>query len=80
MDLDTIELPGRATRTILCFTFTPFATWEWENHTGVAQTAQMGLRPGVRIESDVLNDPALVDPGTGLPFNGVLLDATVTTS
>ena len=41
--------------------------------------AQMSLRPTVRIESDVLLDPSLIDPGTGLPFNGVLLESTITT-
>lgn len=79
MDLGTIELPSRATNSILCFTFTPFATWQWTNGTGSQQTAQMWLRPKVRIESDVLNDPALIDPHTGLPFNGVLLESTITT-
>jgi len=78
-DLGTIELPRRATNSILCFTFTPFATWQWYNGTGSQQTAQMWLRPAVRIESDVLDDPALIDPNTGLPFNGVLLESTVTT-
>jgi hypothetical protein len=78
-DLATIELPERATRSILCFTFTPFATWQWTNDTGMQQTARMFLRPSVRIESEVLEDPSLIDPSTGLPFNGVLLDANITT-
>ncbi|MCP4897231.1 MAG: hypothetical protein GY906_09705 [bacterium] len=78
-DLATIELPGRSSRSLLCFTFTPFASWEWANTTGSQQTAQMFLRPLVRIESEVLNDPALIDPNTGLPFNGVLLDSTIST-
>lgn len=79
MDLGTIELPRRATNSILCFTFTPFATWQWYNGTASQQTAQMWLRPRVRIESEVLDDPALIDPNTGLPFNGVLLESTVST-
>lgn len=78
-DLAAIQLPGKATRTILCFTFTPFATWQWENTTGAQQTAVMYLRPAVRIESEVLDDPSLIDPNTGLPFNGVLMDATIST-
>jgi len=79
MDLGTIELPKRATNSILCFTFTPFASWQWYNGTASQQTAEMWLRPRVRIESDVLNDPTLIDPNTGLPFNGVLIDSTVST-
>jgi hypothetical protein len=78
-DLAVIQLPGKATRTIICFTFTPFASWQWENATGAQQTAVMYLRPAVRIESEVLNDPSLIDPNTGLPFNGVLMDGTITT-
>jgi hypothetical protein len=77
VDLAIIELPEKSTKSILCFTFTPFAYWQWINNTGSAQTASMFLRPLVRIESEVLDDPALVDPGTGLPFNGVLLDHTI---
>ncbi len=78
-DLAVIELPGKATKTLLCFTVTPVTTWQWENTTGSTQIARMFLSPSVRIESDVLNDPTLLDPGTGLPFNGVLLDSTLTT-
>ncbi|MCP4901837.1 MAG: hypothetical protein GY906_33145 [bacterium] len=78
-DLGSIELPRKSTKSLLCFTFTPFANWQWSNYTGSTQTAQMFLRPSVRIESEVLNDPALIDPGTGLPFNGVLLDSTIST-
>jgi hypothetical protein len=76
-DLGSIELPGRSTNSILCFTITPFAQWEWYNDTGTQQTADMFLRPYVKIESDVLDDPALINPNTGLPFDGVLLESTV---
>jgi len=78
-DLAVIELPKKATKSLLCFTFTPFATWEWYNDTGIQQTAQMRLRPTFRIESEVLEDPALIDPGTGLPFDGVLIESSVST-
>ena len=78
-DLAVINLPGKATNSILCFTFTPFASWNWFNGTGTQQIAQMFLRPSVRIESVVLEDPSLIDPITGLPFNGVLLDSTIST-
>ena len=78
-DLAVIELPGRSTNSILCFTLTPFQQWQWYNGTGSQQSARMMLRPAVRIESDVLNDPTLINPITGLPFNGVLSDTTVST-
>lgn len=78
-DLGAIELPGKATNSLICFTFTPFATWNWSNNTGSTQTASMLLRPAVRVESAVLADPSLINPVTGLPFNGVLLDQTIST-
>ena len=78
-DLASIVLPGKATNSLICFTFTPFATWQWDNTTGSTQTGQMFLRPAVRVESSVLEDPGLIDPNTGLPFDGVLFDSTIST-
>ncbi len=78
-DLALINLPGKATNSLLCFTFTPFANWNWFNGTGTQQEAQMFLRPRVRIESVVLEDPSLIDPTTGLPFAGVLFDNPIST-
>jgi hypothetical protein len=78
-DLAVIQLPGKATHSIICFTFTPFASWNWYNGTGSPQLATMWLRPTVKIESEVLDDPSLIDPTTGLPFNGVLFDGAITT-
>ena len=76
-DLATIQLPGKATKSLICFTFTPFASWQWWNTTATPQPARMFLRPLVRVESPVLEDPGLINPGTGLPFDGVLFESTV---
>ncbi len=70
--LATIVLPGKSTKTILCFTVTPFATWEWFNPTASQQNAAMTLSPTVRIESEALLDPSLINPVTGAPFNGAI--------
>lgn len=78
-DLASIELPEQATTSILCFTFTPISNWQWSNSTGSPQMGQMFLRPTVKIESEVLLNPALINPQTGLPFDGVLLDSTIST-
>ncbi len=77
-DLAVFELPKKATNSILCFTFTQFATWNFTNSTGATQTARMQLRPRVRIESEVLDDPTIINPNTGLPFGGVLDDIPIT--
>ena len=67
--LGTIELPKKATDSILCFTFTQFSTWVWVNSTGSQQTGSMGLFLTVQIENEALI--GLSDPG-GNPFNGFL--------
>ncbi len=73
-DLGMIELPDRASNSLLCFTFTQFSTWLWGNTTGSTQTGSMGLLLTVQIENDVLNGLTNSD---GFPFNGSLfLDNT----
>ena len=36
------------------------------------QTARFTAQAVITIDNDVLDDPALIDPGTGLPFGGSL--------
>ncbi len=71
-DLAVINLPPKATRTLMCFTLTPSIFIDWVNFTGSQQMARFNANALIRIENPVLADPALVDPATGLPFNGVL--------
>lgn len=72
-DLALIELPAKATKSLLCFTVTPLYDFEFFNDTGVPQNnAQFNVRPIITIENEVLDDPALIDPMTGLPFGGQL--------
>ena len=67
--LGTLELPGKATSSLLCFTFTQFSTWYWSNNTGTTETGNMGLYLTVQVESDALNGLNNID---GFPFNGSL--------
>lgn len=70
-DLASIALPGRASKSLICFTLTPLVNWQFHNTTGAFQPfAHVFVRATVRIESDALNDPALIDPSTGLPYDG----------
>lgn len=71
-NLAVFQLPRRATESLICFNVTMFASWSWLNTTGVSEFATMTVNPTFQIESDVLNDPALIDPVSGLPFNGQL--------
>lgn len=68
-DLGMIALPGKSTKSLLCFTATQFSTWIWNNSTAAQATANMGLYITVQIESEVLM--GLVD-SDGVPFNGSL--------
>ncbi|HET7811931.1 MAG TPA: hypothetical protein VFL16_15275 [Steroidobacteraceae bacterium] len=71
-DLATMTLPGKATKSILCFTLTPFIDVSWQNPTASTQVARFTATADITIDNEVLDDPALIDPGTGLPFGGSL--------
>lgn len=79
--LASLTIPAKATSSLLCFALTPSTNFEFRNQTGVFQpTARFIVRPTVSIENEVLNDPSLLDPATGLPFNGRINVALVTYS
>ncbi|GAB2506685.1 hypothetical protein [Arenimonas alkanexedens] len=71
-DLASITLPGRSTETLLCHWQTPLVSYSLANYTGAPAQYAFRLSPTYRFESDVLNDPALINPMTGLPFGGSL--------
>jgi len=70
--LATMNLPGKATKSLVCFGLTPFISVNWSNSTASMQTARFTATATITIANEVLDDPALIDPGTGLPFGGVL--------
>ncbi len=69
-DLATFVLPKNSTDSLICFTVTMFTSWSWINSTGASEFASMTVNPTFQIENDILN--GLVDPNSGLPFNGQL--------
>lgn len=71
-DIASITLPARSSRTLLCHWQTPIVSYFANNSTGASQSLQLTARPTYRIESEVLDEPGLVDPNTGLPYNGVI--------
>jgi hypothetical protein len=71
-DLAVMNLPAKATKTLMCFTLTPSIFIDWANFTGSQQLARFTAGALISIENPVLADPALIDPLTGLPFNGAL--------
>ena len=70
--LATVSLPTKASKSLLCFTLTPFVFNQWVNNTGAPANARFSANVLISIDNDVLDDPALVDPNTGVPYGGVL--------
>lgn len=71
-DIGRITLPGKSSRNILCHWLSPIVIYSLYNGTGVPANGRISLTPYLKIESEVLNDPTLLDPNTGLPYGGVL--------
>jgi hypothetical protein len=69
-DLAKITLPGRSAKSLICHWQTPIASVFWQNTTATTGNARISIRPYYRIESEVLTDPTLINPQTGLPFAG----------
>ena len=69
--LATLALPAESTKSLICFALTPNHNFEFFNLTGVPQSnARYNARAVITIENEVLNDPTLIDPNTGLPYGG----------
>src|SRR5262245_40660197 len=71
-DLAQINLPAKATKSLVCFTFTPFMTFDFNNTTAGNLFGLFTASASIIIENSVLDDPTLIDPTTGLPFGGQL--------
>ena len=71
-DLGRIELPARASRSLLCFNLVPFTSIDYFNPLPTSGTALFQVSSVITVENPVLNDPALLDPDTGLPYGGRL--------
>jgi hypothetical protein len=69
-----IKLPKRATRSIIYPVLNFFQNYQLENTTGVpVPNALFDYSATLSVESDVLLDPSIIDPATGLPANGKLV-------
>jgi hypothetical protein len=76
--VDSIQLPSRASNSLLCFALSPSTNRRFVNSTTSNQLALLVTRALLTIESSVLQDPALIDPTTDLPFNGKISLTLVT--
>jgi hypothetical protein len=71
-NLATINLPAKASKSLLCFTVTPLVQVQWFNPLAAPANARISANAVITIDNEVLDDPALIDPTTGLPFGGTL--------
>jgi hypothetical protein len=73
-DICRIKLPKKATRTIIYPVLNFFQNYQLQNTTGgPIPDALFDYQASLSIESDVLLDPSIIDPETGLPANGKLV-------
>jgi hypothetical protein len=71
-DIGRINLPAKASNSLLCHSVTSLPFWQFNNSSGVQQNGVFRYTVGFTIDNAVLNDPALTDPTTGLPLAGHL--------
>jgi len=79
-DLGRIDLPAKASHSLLCFSLTPISAVQFENPTAFPRLRQLRTAAVLTVENPVLNDPALIDLATGVPFGGQLTVALSTGS
>jgi len=69
-DIARITIPGKSVSNIVYAIANHNVTCDMFNTSGASALGQMTYIPSVTIESAALNDPSLIDPTTGNPFNG----------
>jgi hypothetical protein len=71
-DLGSITIPARSTKTIIWPVFLLNTNYTLRNTNGSPLPGIFRTFIDVTIESDVLKNPSLIDPNSGLPYNGRL--------
>ena len=71
-DLGHIELPEKASHSLLCHWFSPVLDIDYSNPGATPVVARLYYNPTLTVENSVLATPGLIDPTTGLPFGGRL--------
>lgn len=71
-DMAHISLPGKATKSLMCYWLSPVINVTYSNPTAANAVSTLRYNPTLTVENPVLADPSLIDPTTGLPFNGHL--------
>jgi hypothetical protein len=69
-DVARINLPAKTAKNVIYMINNHTMNWDFSNFGGAPLSARMNYFPQITIESDALNDPAAIDPNTGLPMGG----------
>lgn len=69
-DVQRFVIPGDSAESLFCHWFSPVLSVAYLNPTDFPVKGWLDYTPTLTIENPVLNDPSLVDPNTGLPYNG----------
>jgi hypothetical protein len=69
-DIARITLPGKAATNIVYMINNHTVSFSMINSGATITQGRFSYVPTITIESEALNDPSLIDPTTGLPFNG----------
>lgn len=69
-DIGRITIPGKAVDNVLYSIANHTVNAIFTNGGPATVQGRLGYVPSITIESEALNNPALIDPTTGLPFNG----------
>jgi len=72
-DLGHINLPEKAANSLLCYWLSPVLNVNYGNPTAASVLARLNINPTLTVENPLLATPGLIDPTTGLPFDGKLL-------
>jgi hypothetical protein len=68
-----VTLPGKAANSLLCYWFSPILSVDYFNPGAGNDVGTLSYSPTLTVESEVLDDPSLIDPTTGAPFGGKLV-------
>lgn len=72
-DVGRIALPKNAANSLLCYWLSPYLTVTYSNPTASNVVARLNVSPTLTVENAVLATPGLIDPTTGVAFNGQLV-------
>lgn len=72
-DIAHVTLPGKSANSLLCYWFSPILNVQYSNPGAASDVGMLAYSPTLTVESEVLDDPALIDPTTGVPFDGKLI-------